>query len=140
MASQQKVVHPVDSKQKLQEHKEDNSEELRDTKDAFYQYVFAKASRDKQLSQTEAVTLKEVKAELESSEETHGSGDAAEMGRRLAEIGERADYNSCDSCLCRRGALFGKLYKRKMGVPPACLCFGIVPSCTKLASALSVFV
>jgi hypothetical protein len=90
MASKQKV-YPVDSKQKLQEHEEENSDELRDTKDAFYQYVFAKASRDRQLSQTEAVTLKEVKAELESSEETHGSGDAAEMGRRLAEIGDEVD-------------------------------------------------
>ena len=88
MAGKQKVVYPtVDSKQKLQEHEEENSEELRNTKDAFYQYVFAKASRDKQLSRTEAVTLTEVKAELESSEETHASGDAAEMGRRLAEIG-----------------------------------------------------
>lgn len=97
MASGQKVVNSVDSKQKLQEHEEENSEELRDTKDAFYQYVFAKASRDRQLSHTEAATLKEVKAELESSEETHGSGDAAEMGRRLAVIGENPTLasNSC---------------------------------------------
>lgn len=86
MASKQKVVS-VDAEQaRLLE--EEDGEELRDTKDAFYQYLFAKASRDQQLSRAETVTLKEVKEKLESSEESHGSGEAAEMGRRLAVIGE----------------------------------------------------
>ena len=95
MASDQKVVYSADPQQQLREDEEEEEEEeeekrgeLRDTKDAFYQYVFAKASRDKQLSREEAVTLREVKVELESCEETHASGDAAELGRRLAEIGQ----------------------------------------------------
>jgi hypothetical protein len=92
MASgQQRVVYPVDSKQLLQEEEEENGENLRDTKDAFYQYVFAKASRDRQLSRNEVDTLREVKVELETCEETHTSGEAAEMGRRLAEIGDEVD-------------------------------------------------
>ena len=87
MASQQKVVLSTDSKERVEEEEEEE-EELRDTKDAFYQYVFAKASRDEQLTRTEAVTLSEVRAELESSQETHGSGEAAELGRKLAVIGK----------------------------------------------------
>lgn len=88
MASKQKVV-PLDSEQgRLFEGEEEQGEELRDTKDAFYQYLFVKASRDQQLSRTETVTLNEVKEKLESSEESRASGEAAEMGRRLAEIGE----------------------------------------------------
>jgi hypothetical protein len=106
MASgQQRVVYPVDSKQLLQEEEEENGENLRDTKDAFYQYVFAKASRDRQLSRNEVDTLREVKVELETCEETHTSGEAAEMGRRLAEIGEPA--KTTPSKLFGWGALFG---------------------------------
>lgn len=86
MASKQKVVSLDAEQARLPE--EEEGEELRDTKDAFYQYLFAKASRDQQLSRTETVTLKEVKEKLESSEESHASGEAAEMGRRLAVIGE----------------------------------------------------
>ena len=93
MASQQKLVVSGDSKEQLveqeeEEDEEQQEEELRGTKDAFYQYVFAKASRDRQLTREEAVTLREVRTELESAEETHASGDAAELGRKLAEIGK----------------------------------------------------
>lgn len=86
MASKQKVVSLESEEERILEQQEGG--ELRDTKDAFYQYLFAKASRDQQLSRTETVTLKEVKEKLESSEESHASGEAAEMGRRLAVIGE----------------------------------------------------
>ena len=84
--AQQRVVS-LESEQTVLEDGAGESE-LRDTKAAFYQYVFTKASRDKQLSQTETVTLKGVKEELESCEETPASGEAAEMGRRLAVIGK----------------------------------------------------
>lgn len=87
MAAKQKTVS-VQSDQRLLEDEAEGEEELRDTKDAFYQYVFAKAARDKQLTSEESVTLKVVKQELESRQESHGSGEAAEMGRRLAEIGK----------------------------------------------------
>lgn len=87
MAAEQKVLS-TEQRVLADEEEEEESEDLRGTKDAFYQYVFTKASRDEQLTREETVTLKEVKAELESSEETHASGEAAEMGRRLAEIGE----------------------------------------------------
>lgn len=87
MAAQQKTLS-VQSDQRLLEDEAEDGEELRDTKDAFYQYVFAKAARDKQLTHEESVTLGVVREELESRQETHGAGPAAEMGRRLAEIGE----------------------------------------------------
>ena len=86
MAAKQKVVSVESAQGVLEEEREDD--ELRDTKAAFYQYVFVKASQDKQLTREETVTLNEVKEELESSEDTRASGEAAEMGRRLAVIGE----------------------------------------------------
>ena len=87
MAAEQKTLL-VQADQRLLEDEAEGEEELRDTKDAFYQYVFAKAARDQQLTREESVTLGVVKEELESRQETHASGEAAEMGRRLAEIGE----------------------------------------------------
>jgi hypothetical protein len=89
MAAKQKVVSAESAQGVLEE--EGEGSELRDTKDAFYQYVFVKASQDKQLTKQETVTLNEVKEELESSEETRASGEAAEMGRRLAVIGDEVD-------------------------------------------------
>ena len=87
MAAEQKLLS-AEQRVLADDEEDEESQELRSTKDAFYQYVFTKASRDKQLTRAETVTIKEVKEELESSEETHASGEAAEMGRRLAVIGK----------------------------------------------------
>ena len=64
-------------------------EELRETKDAFYEYMFRKATRDDGLSRTQVSTFEAVREELVSEEEVHENGDAANLGRRLAEIGKR---------------------------------------------------
>lgn len=90
MASNQVLYSPpqlVEKQEQEDEDDDDDSEQLRDTKNAFYQYVFAKAERDSQLSRAQAATFHEAKVELESKEETEVSCDAAEMGRRLAVIG-----------------------------------------------------
>lgn len=90
MATSQKVLTADSEQRVLNEEEED--EELRDTKDAFYHYFFKKASRDKQLSHTDTVTLKKVQEEVESSEESHGSPQAAQVGTQLAMIGESVNH------------------------------------------------
>lgn len=76
-----------------QEVVEDEQErrQLRETKDAFYEYVFSKAACDNRLDETESTTLSQVKEELVSSDEIHGTGEAADLGRRLAVIGDEVD-------------------------------------------------
>lgn len=66
-----------------------NEDEERETKHAFYEYMFKKATRDGGLSRMEAATFEAVREELVSEEEAHENGEAANLGRRLAEIGKR---------------------------------------------------
>ena len=92
MATDQKVVSVQSQKVEAAEEEDvESDDQLRDTKGAFYEYLFSKSARDAQLSRTETETFREVRQELESDEDSLGSGEAAEMGRRLAAIGE---------CLC----------------------------------------
>ena len=88
-------------------HSKEEEEELRETKDAFYEYMFRKATRDDGLSRTQASTFEAVREELVSEEEVHETGEAANLGRRLAEIGkgrEREGGGGRVLCVC---ALFG---------------------------------
>ena len=89
MATDQKVVSVQSQKVEAAEEEDvESDDQLRDTKGAFYEYLFSKSARDAQLSRTETETFREVRQELESDEDSLGSGEAAEMGRRLAAIGE----------------------------------------------------
>lgn len=85
-------------------HSKEEEEELRETKDAFYEYMFRKATRDDGLSRTQASTFEAVREELVSEEEVHENGEAANLGRRLAEIGKGREREGGGGgyCVCVR--------------------------------------
>ena len=67
---------------------EEEEEERRDTKHAFYEYIFRKATRDRRLERTETSTFEDVREKLVRENEIEEEGEAANVGRRLAELGE----------------------------------------------------
>ena len=76
------------SKQEVEETLDGQGrKQLKETKDAFYEFVFITAARDTRRGGTVGAILRQVKEELVSSDEAHAS-EAANLGRRLATNGK----------------------------------------------------
>ena len=80
--------HSEEEEEKQEEEEEGGEKERRDTKYAFYKYVLRSTTRDRRLDRTETSTFEDVREKLVGENELDEDGEAASVGRRLAELGE----------------------------------------------------